>query len=114
MFFIYIGLLLQGEVLFQLSTLKLTGILVTLGLISRILSGYVYFDKSSDTKLNKLLIGLGMTPIGEAGLIFATFGKNMGIIDEKSLASIVASVVIISIITPILIKWTIFYRNSTA
>ncbi|MFN8769620.1 MAG: cation:proton antiporter [Neisseriaceae bacterium] len=104
-FFIYIGLMLKVDILFQKNTLMLTLILLTISFAGRIISGF--FTKKQYYKLNNLVIGLGMTPIGEAGLIFAAFGKSMGLIDEVSLAAIVATLVISSIITPILIKFAI-------
>lgn len=102
-FFIYIGLMLHTQVLFQPKTLILTSTLLCVSFIGRILSGYLVRKPG----LNKLVIGLGMTPIGEAGLIFAMFGSNLGIINEVTMAAIVATLVISSIITPILIKMAI-------
>ena len=52
-----------------------------------------------------------MTPIGEAGLIFATFGKSMNLIGDTLFAAIVSSVVLASITTPILIKFAIKYKG---
>ena len=50
-----------------------------------------------------------MTPIGEAGLIFAMFGKNIGLINGQTLAAIVAALVISAITAPIFIKIAIHY-----
>jgi Kef-type K+ transport system membrane component KefB len=102
-FFIYIGFMLHMPVFLQTQTLYLTGILLGVSFAGRIISGYLVKKKP----LNRMVIGLGMTPIGEAGLIFAMFGKNLNIIDENTLAAIVATLVISSIITPILIKLAI-------
>lgn len=100
LFFIYIGLMLNIEDLLKPNTLLITLILLCASFIGRILSGYTLQHKG----LNKLIIGLGMTPIGEAGLIFAVFGKNAGLISAPILSAIVATLVISSIITPIFIK----------
>lgn len=107
-FFIYIGLMLKVDILFKANTLILTIALLSISFAGRIISGYC---TKRNCNFNNLLIGLGMTPIGEAGLIFAVFGKSMGLIDEVSLAAIVATLVISSIITPILIKISINYRG---
>jgi len=107
-FFIYIGLMLKVDTLLHVDTLLLVAFILILSFIGRLISGF--FIRPS-RKLNSLVIGLGMTPIGEAGLIFAMFGKNMGIISENSLAAIVASVVIAAVITPILIKIAINYKG---
>lgn len=102
-FFIYIGLLLDIHELFHAQTLIITVALLVGSFSGRIISGYLI----RGNKVNKLIIGLGMTPIGEAGLIFAMFGKATGIISNSTLSAIVSAVVIASIITPLLIKFAI-------
>jgi Kef-type K+ transport system membrane component KefB len=101
MFFIYIGLMMNVEALFEKQTLMITIALLCASFIGRIMSGYTL---KTPKKINRLLIGLGMTPIGEAGLIFAVFGKNAGLISNDTLAAIVATLVIAAILTPILTK----------
>jgi len=50
-------------------------------------------------KVDKLIIGWGMVPRGEVGLIFATMGKTMGIISDE-LFSIVIIVIMLTTILP--------------
>ncbi|MBP9743027.1 MAG: cation:proton antiporter [Burkholderiales bacterium] len=102
-FFIYIGLLLDLKQLFTAFTMTITLSLLLVSFLGRILSGYLMQDK----KINKLIMGLGMTPVGEAGLIFAVFGHVTGIINSSILSAVVSTVVISSIITPLLIKYAI-------
>ncbi|TXH55920.1 MAG: hypothetical protein E6Q89_06130, partial [Bacteroidia bacterium] len=106
-FFIYIGLLLNIETLFRKEVLWIVLIIIVVSFTGRIISGYL----TGDPKLNKFIIGLGMTPIGEAGLIFAMFGKQNGIIDNTILSATVATLVIVSIITPLLIKIAISFKG---
>ncbi len=105
-FFIHIGLMLDPHKLFRPTTLTIIALLLGCTFIGRILSGYL-----AKGKINKLIIGLGMTPIGEAGLIFATFGKSLNIISDTLFAAIVSTLVLASIITPILIKLAIKYKG---
>ncbi len=102
-FFIYIGMQLNVEKLFQFDTFRITAALLIVSFAARIFSGYCIRNKN----LNKIIIGLGMTPVGEAGLIFAMFGKTFGIIDGTVLSAIVATLVIAAIVTPIFIKFAI-------
>ena len=106
-FFIYIGLLLDIHQLFNPLTLILTIALLSVSFFGRIISGLLIRTK----KLNKLVIGLGMTPIGEAGLIFAMFGKLTGVINDAVLSAIVSAVVIAAILTPFLINFAIKRHN---
>ncbi len=108
-FFIYIGFILDIKALFKFDVLIITVVLLFVSFAGRILSGF--FAKGSG--LNKSLIGLGMTPIGEAGLIFAIFGNNLGIINMTVMSAIVSTLVISSIIAPILIKISIKMKGFT-
>ena len=51
-------------------------------------------------KVRRLLIGVGMIPRGEVGLIFATIGKGLGVIDEKLFSVVVIMVIVTTLITP--------------
>jgi Kef-type K+ transport system membrane component KefB len=102
-FFIYIGMMLNINDLIHPTTLIITLAMLGISFFGRILSGFAI----RGGRINHLILGLGMTPIGEAGLIFAVFGKIVGIINENVLSAIVSTLVIASIITPILIKFAI-------
>jgi len=102
-FFINIGMMFDITDLLNQRTLIITFALLGISFLGRILSGYFIRGKN----INHLILGLGLTPIGEAGLIFAAFGKEVGLIDERLLSAIVSALVIAAIITPILIKFSV-------
>ena len=62
--------------------------------------------------LNVLAVGLGMIPRGEVGLIFAGEGRRLktpdgeSVVDEGTFSAIVVMVMITTIITPPLLKWS--------
>ena len=63
-------------------------------------------------KLNRFLIGLGMVPRGEVGLIFAAIGSKLAVDGESVISSslysaIVMMVMITTMITPPGIKWAL-------
>lgn len=80
--------------------------LLAVSLIGRIVSGY-----TEKGKFNKILVGLGMTPIGEAGLIFAVTGNQLGIINNDIMSAVILAVVLITIVTPILIKISLKFNS---
>ena len=49
---------------------------------------------------NKWLVGWGMVPRGEVGLIFAMVGKQLGVMDEAMFSAIVLMVILTTLITP--------------
>ena len=103
LFFISIGLQIDLSDLLNLRTLCFCIIILSLSLIARIISGFLVGESTS---LNKMIIGLGMTPVGEAGLIFAMFGKVNNLINNSIFTAIVACVIIASVLTPILIRFS--------
>ncbi len=61
--------------------------------------------------LNRLAVGLGMIPRGEVGLIFAGVGKSLKmhgkpVIDDNTFSAIVVMVMITTMVTPPLLKWS--------
>ena len=50
--------------------------------------------------LNRLMIGVGMAPRGEVGLIFAGIGRELGVVDDRLFAAIVIVVILTTLVTP--------------
>ncbi|MEO8393591.1 MAG: cation:proton antiporter, partial [Chloroflexota bacterium] len=59
-----------------------------------------------------LRIGLGMISRGEVGLIIATIGVNAGIMSEEIFTVVVFVVLVTTIITPPLVRWSFSERES--
>jgi len=84
----------------QLGTLaNLPILLVALGItvaafIGKIVSGLVA------GKVNKAVVGFGMIPRGEVGLIFAMTGKSLNVISDQIFSAIVIMVILTTLLTP--------------
>jgi len=72
-------------------------------LIGKIISGYAVVDKN----INKLLIGVGMVPRGEVGLIFAGMGLANQIISQSVYSAAVAVIMATTFVTPFMLKMLI-------
>jgi Kef-type K+ transport system membrane component KefB len=63
--------------------------------------------------LNRMAVGLGMIPRGEVGLIFAQVGQDLttpdgsSVIDKGTFSAIVVMVMVTTLITPPLLKWSL-------
>jgi Kef-type K+ transport system membrane component KefB len=53
----------------------------------------------------KWVVGWGMVPRGEVGLIFAMVGKQLGVMDEAMFSVIVIMVILTTLITPPVLTW---------
>ncbi|MFC1787989.1 cation:proton antiporter [Patescibacteria group bacterium] len=51
-------------------------------------------------KVDKHLVGFGMVPRGEVGLIFASIGKGLGVVSDEVFSVIVVMVIITTLMTP--------------
>ena len=70
-----------------------------------------------DRSLDRLSIGIGMTPRGEVGLIFANIGLSLvvrgeHIIDSGTYSAVVIMVMFTTLITPPALKWSLSKRKS--
>lgn len=108
LFFVYTGMQVNLAVLGD-SHVLVTALLVTLlafggKLVSGIVAGPV----------NKWIVGWGMAPRGEVGLIFAVVGKQLGVVDDQEFAVFVIMVMLTTLLTPPLLSWLIRRQDSAA
>ena len=101
-FFVLIGLQVKLESFLNTEVLLFASGLTVAAIVGKIVCGYV-----AGGGLNRLAIGIGMLPRGEVGLIFAAIGKGLGVIDSQLFSAIVLMVVVTTVISPSLLKWSL-------
>jgi len=93
-FFVFTGMSVNLKTMFNLPIL-LTALGVTaIAIVGKVISGLVA------GKVNKALVGFGMVPRGEVGLIFAIIGKNLNVISDQIFSIIVIMVILTTLLTP--------------
>lgn len=93
-FFVYTGMTVKLETLFDLPVL-LTALGITLvAVIGKYLAGFVA------GAVNKKIVGFGMVPRGEVGLIFAAIGYQLGVVNDQIFSVIVIVVILTTLMTP--------------
>jgi len=98
-FFVLIGLQVKLESFLNAEVwLFATGLTIA-AIIGKLVCGVV-----AGRGLNRLAIGIGMLPRGEVGLIFASIGKGLGVIDSQLFSAVVLMVVITTVISPSMLK----------
>jgi Kef-type K+ transport system membrane component KefB len=83
-----------------LMTLALGGSLIVVAVLGKIAAGYAPFWFRG----NKLVIGVGMVPRGEVGLIFAQTGLATQIFDDAMFSSVLLMVVVTTFLAPPLLR----------
>ena len=83
------------------STLLLGGLLVVGAVVGKFAAGYAPFW----FKANKNVIGVGMIPRGEVGLIFAQLGLDREVFDQSQFSAVALMVIVTTFMAPPLLKW---------
>lgn len=99
MFFILIGIQVKLESFFHWNVIALAIGLVFAAVVGKLISGW-----GASSKNDRLLIGIGMLPRGEVGLVFASIGQTLGVIADDLFSAIVLMVLITTFIAPPLLK----------
>ena len=81
-------------------TLLIGGILIVLAIVTKFAAGYAPFWFRG----KKSVIGVGMIPRGEVGLIFATIGLNAGVFDGGMFGAVTLMVMATTFVAPPLLK----------
>ncbi|HEX4983995.1 MAG TPA: cation:proton antiporter, partial [Ilumatobacteraceae bacterium] len=102
-FFVQIGLNADLEAMARPAVLGLAGALVLVGVIGKLASAVGAFGLRAD----KLLIGLGMIPRGEVGIIFASIGLAEGVLGDDQYAALLIMVLATTLLTPPLLRWRV-------
>ena len=94
-FFVFTGMSVSLETLFDPKIL-----LVALGITIIAFIGKVVAGLGAGKGVDKMLIGWGMVPRGEVGLIFASIGRSLGVVSDSVFSVIVIMIIFTTLLTP--------------
>ncbi|MFM7192111.1 MAG: cation:proton antiporter [Microcystaceae cyanobacterium] len=83
--------------------------LVAVAIAGKLITGWTVFGIPG---INRAVIGVGMIPRGEVGLVFAGIGTSSGILDKPLEVSIIIMVILTTFLAPPFLR--IFFGNSEA
>ncbi len=101
-FFVLMGIQVRLETFANLSVLGVAAGLTIAAIIGKQICGFGVLEKG----LDRLTVGVGMIPRGEVGLIFASIGKSLKVIDDATFSAVVIMVIVTTLITPPVLKVT--------
>lgn len=96
-FFVITGMHVDLSVFADLQVLLASISLTAIAILGKLVCGWCFTTKE---KMNRAIIGFGMIPRGEVGLIFATVGKSLGVVDDRLYAITVIVVILTTLIPP--------------
>lgn len=94
-FFVFTGIQTNLSVLTDRKIL-----LVALGVTVIAFIGKYVSSFAAGKDVNKNIIGFGMVPRGEVGLIFATIGMSLGVLNDELFSVIIVMVIFTTLLTP--------------
>ncbi len=94
-FFVYTGMAVKIETLFDTSVILVALAVTVVAFVGKYVSG-LFAGKG----VNRSLIGFGMVPRGEVGLIFASIGYGLGVVNDSVFSIIVIMVILTTLLTP--------------
>jgi Kef-type K+ transport system membrane component KefB len=105
LFFVTVGASVDVSVLNPLEpanyeTLKVGGLLIVVAVVGKLLAGYAPFWFHG----KKIVIGVGMIPRGEVGLIFAQMGLRHNVFDAGLFSAVTLMVLVTTFLAPPLLK----------
>jgi Kef-type K+ transport system membrane component KefB len=113
-FFVLMGIQVRLETFKEIHVLGLSAALTIAAIIGKQLCGMGAIGKN----LDRISIGVGMIPRGEVGLIFAAIGRklvipgtNIPVIDPGIYSAIVIMVIITTLSTPPILKFTLLRKE---
>ncbi|NLT67593.1 MAG: cation:proton antiporter [Acidobacteria bacterium] len=109
-FFVMMGIQVRLESFMNLPVLGLAAGLTVAAILGKQICGLGVREKSID----RLTIGVGMIPRGEVGLIFASIGKSLKVVDDFTYSAIVIMIIVTTLITPPLLKLTLSRKEKVA
>lgn len=99
-FFLQIGIDTEVGKFFDPHVLGVAAVLSLIAVGGKVIAGFGAIGTNTD----RLLIGLGMVPRGEVGLIFATIGVSVGVFNDDLYAVVLLVVLVTTVIAPPLLR----------
>jgi Kef-type K+ transport system membrane component KefB len=106
-FFVVMGMGVNLKSLADSSALGLGAVLIICAVLGKLVCGLAVRRATIKRGADRLLIGFGMIPRGEVGLIFAALGSKTGVLSQSDYTAVVMMVIVTTLMAPELIAWRI-------
>lgn len=99
LFFILVGIQVKLEAFFSIEVIEISAAIILAAILGKLLAGL-----GANKKDDRLLVGIGMMPRGEVGLVFASVGKTLGVINDQLFSAIILMVIVTTFLAPLALK----------
>ena len=102
-FFLLIGVNADLDAMLRPDVLAIAGVLTIVAVAGKLMSAV----GAIGLQVDRLLIGFGMIPRGEVGLIFASIGLSEGVLDNELYGALLVVILLSTLVTPLVLRWRI-------
>jgi Kef-type K+ transport system membrane component KefB len=102
-FFVTMGIQVRLESFSNLPVLGLAAALTVAAVVGKQVCSLGLLERN----LDRISVGIGMIPRGEVGLIFASIGVNLKVVDHATYSALVIMIIVTTLITPPLLSLTL-------
>ena len=99
LFFVLMGIQVKFEIFMDWKVLLLATSFTMVAILGKLLSGF-----GAHKRDDRLLVGIGMLPRGEVGLIFASIGRKLEVMSDNLFAAVILMIIVTTFIAPSCIK----------
>ncbi len=108
-FFVLMGVQVKLETMVDINVIMMAVGLTIAAIIGKFVSGY-----AAGKGIRSIPVGVGMVPRGEVGLVFASIGKSLNVINDELFSALVIMVIITTLVTPPALKKAFAYCERKA
>lgn len=111
-FFVLMGIEVRLLAMADPKVLGLAAAITLAAVLGKQVCGLAVLERGVD----RLSIGVGMVPRGEVGLIFASIGRSLGVVDDALYGACITMVIVTTFLTPMALPFTLkrFERRRVA
>ena len=104
-FFAVTGANIDMSALLQPDLLIIVLVLAVMGVLTKLVGGIAGSWKLG--KWNSVVVGVGMSPRGEVGIVVAALGLSLALISQEIYAVLLAAVILTTLVAPVMLQWAI-------
>jgi Kef-type K+ transport system membrane component KefB len=104
-FFAVTGAHIDLSALLQPDLLVIVLVLTAMGILTKLVGGIVGSWRLG--KWNSIVVGVGMSPRGEVGIVVAALGLSLALIGQEIYAVLLAAVILTTLVAPVMLQWAI-------
>ena len=104
-FFAVTGANIDMSALLDPELLIIVLVLAVMGILTKLVGGIVGSWRLG--KWNSVVVGMGMSPRGEVGIVVSALGLSLALISQEIYAVLLAAVILTTLVAPVMLQWVI-------